>query len=156
MSCQTGDGLFYRCRDSAGNMAGTLSCHRTKEAAMTDRTRRRIATTVLAPAAALSGWAVIRLVGIDLDVSTDRGTVGPADVLAAALAGALVGWLVVRLIERFSRSPHRTWAFVASTALAVSMIGPSYFADGASAVALMSLHVVTAVVVIVGFAGTLP
>jgi hypothetical protein len=74
----------------------------------------------------------------------------------AALAGALGGWLVVRLIERRSRSPLRTWAVVGSTALAVSMIGPSYLADGASAVALMSLHLVTAVVVIVGFAGTLP
>ena len=123
---------------------------------MTNRTRRRIATTVLAPAAALSGWAVIRVSGIDLVVSTGRGTVGPADVLVAALAGALAGWLVVRLIERHSRSPLRTWAIVGSTALSVSLIGPSYLADDASAVALMSLHVVTAVVVITGFARTLP
>ena len=68
------------------------------------------------------------------------------------MAGALAGWLVVRLLEHHSRSPRRLWAFVCSTTLAVSMIGPSWFADGASAVALMSLHVVTAVVVVAGFA----
>jgi hypothetical protein len=38
----------------------------------------------------------------------------------------------------------------------VSVIGPAWFADGASSVALAALHVVTAVVVISGFAGTLP
>jgi hypothetical protein len=123
---------------------------------MTHRTRRRIATVVLAPAAALATWAFIRLFGIDLVVSTGDGSVGPADVFAAALVGGLGGWLVVHLLQRRSRHPRATWAFVGSTALAVSVIGPTWLADGASSVALISLHVVTAVAVISGFAGTLP
>ncbi len=121
---------------------------------MTHRTRRRIGTVVLAPAAALTAWAFIRLIGIDLVVSAGDGTVGPADVVVAALVGALAGWFVVRLLERHSRHPRLWWSFVGSTALAVSIIGPAWLADGASSVALIALHVVTAVVVISGFAGT--
>ena len=123
---------------------------------MSHPTRRRIATVLLAPTAALVTWGLIRLSGIDLVVTAGDGTVGPADVFAAALVGAAAGWLVVLLLERHSRHPRPWWAFVGSTALAVSMIGPSYLADGASAVALITLHIVTAVVVIVGFAATLP
>jgi hypothetical protein len=36
------------------------------------------------------------------------------------------------------------------------MIGPAWLADGADAMSLMSLHLVTALVVIGGFARTLP
>jgi hypothetical protein len=123
---------------------------------MTPRTRRRISTVVLAPIAALVAWAIIRRMGIDLVVSSGDGTVGATDVVAAALLGALAGWVVVRLVERRSRHPRRDWAIHGSTALAVSIIGPTWLADGASAVALTVLHVVVAVVVITGFAGTLP
>jgi Family of unknown function (DUF6069) len=63
---------------------------------------------------------------------------------------------VVRLLERLSRRPRRLWSFVGSTALAVSIIGPAWLADGASSVALIALHFVVAIVVISGFAGTLP
>jgi len=123
---------------------------------MTHRTRRRIATVVLAPFAALAAWAVIRLSGVDLVVSTGDGKVDPGDVFAAALVGALLAWGAARVLERRSRHPRAWWGFVASTALAASMIGPSRLADGSSAVALMVLHVVTALVVIVGFLGTIP
>jgi Family of unknown function (DUF6069) len=122
---------------------------------MTHHTRRRIGTVVLSPAAALAAWALIRLMGIDLVVSVGDGTVGPTDVFAAALLGALAGWGVVRLLERNSRYPRRLWLFLGSTALAVSVIGPTWFADGTSSVALIALHVVVAVIVIGGFGGTL-
>jgi hypothetical protein len=56
---------------------------------MTRRTRRRIVTTAVAPASVLAAWALIRLVGIDLEVSVGDGIVGPADVGVAALVGAL-------------------------------------------------------------------
>ena len=123
---------------------------------MTDRTRRRIATVVLAPAAALGAWAFLRLVGIELEVSTGNGTVGPVDAVVAALVGALGGWFVVRLVERHTRRPGFWWPPLGSTALAVSTIGPAYLSDGISAVALTGLHFVTAIVVITGFATTLP
>jgi hypothetical protein len=48
------------------------------------------------------------------------------------------------------------WARVSSTALAVSMIGPTWFADGTTSLALIGLHVVTAATVILGMLRTLP
>ena len=123
---------------------------------MTHHTRRRIVTVILAPVAALAAWGLTQLLGIGLDVTVGDGTVGPGDVFVYALVGALGGWAVVRLVEGHSRYPRSRWALIGSTTLAVSIIGPSWFADGAGAVALISLHVVTAVVVIIGFAATLP
>jgi hypothetical protein len=125
---------------------------------MTHRTLRRLSTVVLAPAAALAIWAVARLIGVDLVVLGPDGSVrlGPVDVVAAALAGAVAGWAVVWLLERRLQRLLMWWPFIGSTALAVSIIGPTWLADGASAVALISMHVVTAAVVISGFAKTLP
>ena len=125
---------------------------------MTHRTIRRVSTVVLAPAAALATWAVAQLVGIDLVVTGPDGdtSVGPVDVVAAALAGALAGWAVVWLLERHSERPVVWWPFIGSTALAISIVGPSWLADGTGAVALIAMHVVTAVVVIRGLAKTLP
>jgi predicted NBD/HSP70 family sugar kinase len=129
---------------------------RDKGEAMSHLTRRRIGTVVIAPAAALAAWACTQLIGVNLVVSAGDGKVEPDDVVAAALVGALAGWAVVRLLERRSRQPLRLWTLAGSTALAISVAGPAWVADGASAVALISLHVVTAVVVITGFARTLP
>ena len=92
---------------------------------MTQRHRRRIATLGLATVVALGAWVLIRLAGIDLVVSAGTDTVGPVDVGAAALAGAIAGWIVVGLLERYSRRPRARWPFVGSTALAVSIIGPT-------------------------------
>jgi hypothetical protein len=129
---------------------------RSMDVMQTTVTRRRIATVILAPVAALAAWAVVRLIGVDLVVSSGDGTVGPGDVLTAALFGALAGWLVVRVVERRSSRPRLWWARIGSTALAVSIIGPTWLADGASGVSLIGLHLVTAIVVIAGFFGTLP
>jgi Family of unknown function (DUF6069) len=123
---------------------------------MTHLNTRRAAIVVAAPAAALAAWALIRLIGVDLVLKSGRGTVGPADVLTAALVAALAGWLIVRQVERRSAQPQRLWALIGSTVLGASLIGPSWLADGASAVALICLHFVTAVVVVGGFAATLP
>jgi hypothetical protein len=43
-----------------------------------------------------------------------------------------------------------------STALAISITGPSYLADGISAVSLICLHVVVGVVLILGFTSFVP
>jgi len=125
---------------------------------MSYRTRRRIATVALAPVGALAAWALTQLVGIDLTVSGPDGptTVGPTSVAVVALVAALGAWLVVLLFDRYGRHPRGWWAFVGSTTLAVSGLGPSYRSDGLSALALMFLHFVAAIVVILGFAGTLP
>lgn len=81
---------------------------------------------------------------------------GPSDVAIAALAGALGGWFVIRQLESHTDKPLAWWGFIGSTALSVSTIGPGYFADGASLVALLGLHFLVAITVITGFATTLP
>jgi ABC-type Co2+ transport system permease subunit len=118
-------------------------------------TRRRLITVVLAPAAALVAWGILKAFGADL-VLKDGRTVDASDVVLAAVVGAIAAWLVVRWIERHSRRPRSVWAFVSSTALAISGIGPSYRADGVTALLLFGLHFVTAVVLIAGFMRTLP
>jgi hypothetical protein len=114
---------------------------------------RRLVTTLLAPGAALLAWSAFRLLDVDF-VLKSGDEVGAVDVIIAAVAGSIGGWLVLRLIERRTERPRATWSLVSSTALAVSVIGPTWLADGSTAVALITLHVVTAAVVIGGFAGT--
>jgi hypothetical protein len=98
-------------------------------------------------AAALAGWAVVRLAGVGLAVQS--GPVGPAAVLATALVAGLGAWGVSTLLARAGRA--RWWPFAGSTALAISVMGPSYQADGAAAVALIGLHFLVALVLILGF-----
>jgi hypothetical protein len=116
--------------------------------------KNRIATVIAAPAIALLGWAVFRLLGVEF--VTDTQTVGPVDAAAAALVAALAASGVVALLERRSTRPQRSWALIGSTALSISIVGPNWLADGATAAALIALHVVVAIVVITGFARTLP
>jgi hypothetical protein len=118
-------------------------------------TRRRLIAVGLAPAAALAAWGVGRALGADF-VLKDGTTVDAGDVVLAAVVGALAAWLVARWMERHSGRPRSLWAFVSSTALAASGIGPSWLADGVTALSLFGLHFVTAVVVIAGFMRTLP
>jgi Family of unknown function (DUF6069) len=104
-------------------------------------TRGRLITVGLAPAAALAAWGIERSLGADL-VLKDGTSVGAGNVVLAAVIA--------------SSRPRAVWAFVGSTGLAVSGIGPSWLADGATALLLFGLHFVTAVVVITGFMRTLP
>ncbi|HZQ64676.1 MAG TPA: DUF6069 family protein [Gaiellaceae bacterium] len=123
---------------------------------MTRGTRIRIATVVLAPAAALAGWGPARLAGVDLDVSVGDGRVGAGDVVAAALLAALAAWVVVRVLERRTRQPLRWWPLAGSTALGASLAAPNWLAGEPSVYVLGGLHVLVAAVVISGFARTLP
>jgi uncharacterized protein DUF6069 len=118
-------------------------------------TRDRLITVGLSPAAALAAWEIERSLGADL-VLKDGTTVGAGNVVLAAVIGAVAAWFVMRWIERNSSRPRAVWAFVGSTGLAVSGIGPSWLADGVTALLLFGLHFVTAVVVITGFLRTLP
>jgi ABC-type Co2+ transport system permease subunit len=122
---------------------------------MPDLINRRAVVIVLAPAAALATWAVARLAGADL-VLKSGSTVNAASVFAAAVLAALAGWFVARLLERRTTRPRYWWALLSSTALAVSITGPTWLADGVSAVALIALHLVTGAFVIAGIARTLP
>jgi len=118
-------------------------------------TRRRLITVGVAPVAAVAAWGIEKSLGADL-VLKDGTTVDAGNVVLAAVIGAVAAWLVVGWIERHSSRPRAVWAFVGSTGLAVSGIGPSWLADGVTALLLFGLHFVTAVVVIAGFMQTLP
>jgi hypothetical protein len=117
---------------------------------------RRISTVCFAPAAALAAWGLFRAVGVSFHVSTGSGRVGAAAVVFGATVAALLGWVVVHVLERHAPRPRIWWARVGSTCFAASIAGPASLADGGSSVALMTLHLVTAVVIVVGFAATLP
>ena len=117
---------------------------------MRTTTRSGLAVVAAAVATALVGWAVIRLLGVDLTLKEGAAMshVGPVDVLLASLVAGLAAWAVHALLDRTGHT--RWWPFVASTALA------SYLADGIAAVALICLHVAVGVVLIAGFARFMP
>lgn len=114
---------------------------------------RRAGVVAVAAVAALVIWAVVRLLGVDLTVriGQDSSQVGAIDVLVETLLASLAAWGVHRVLARTARTA-RWWPFVGSTAIAVSMIGPTYFADGVNGVALISMHLVVGAILIKGFA----
>jgi Family of unknown function (DUF6069) len=61
----------------------------------------------------------------------------------------LAAWVVHALLARTPRTA-RWWPFVGSTAIAVSMLGPSYLSDGTAAVALTAMHLAVGAVLIKG------
>ena len=123
---------------------------------MQTTTRDSLAVVAAGMAAGLVVWAVVRLLGVELTVESGAGTaqVDVVDVLLTTLVVGLAAWGVFALLPRWRRA--RWWPFVGSTALAVSMLGPSYLADGGSAVALICMHVVVGVALIAGFMRAVP
>jgi hypothetical protein len=114
---------------------------------------RGIAVVGAGSVAAIAVWSGARLADVELLVGRegDLGPVGVADVLVATVLAGLGAWVVRALLEG-RQDGDRLWPFIGSTALAVSMIGPSWFADGASAMFLMAMHFATGIVLIYGFA----
>lgn len=106
--------------------------------------RRRARVVLGAVIAACGVWAVLRLAGVDLDVTTasGRSAVGlPAVALAALVAGS-AGWALLAALERWAPRPHRAWRVLAGGVLAVSLLGPVAFAPSPTAVGgLVALHV---------------
>ena len=119
-------------------------------------TRNSLAVVAAGMAAGLVVWAVVRLLGVDLTVESgsDTSQVTVADVLVTALIAGLLAWGVFTLLLRWRRA--RWWPFVGSTALAISIIGPSYLADGISAVSLICMHIIVGAVLITGFMRAAP
>jgi hypothetical protein len=125
---------------------------------MKTTTRGSLAVVAAAVAAALVAWAVIRLVGVALTLKDGASSAGSrvdaVDVLLTSLVAGLAAWGVYALLAHWRRA--RWWPFIGSTALAVSITGPSYLADGTSAVALICLHLIVGVVLIMGFMRFVP
>ena len=89
---------------------------------------------------ALAIWALARLLDVELTAGkgAEASAVGAGDVLVTALLAGLAAWGVHALLVR--RGVARWWPFVGSTALAVSVIGPTWLADGLAAVVLIAMH----------------
>jgi hypothetical protein len=120
---------------------------------MTMRSRRSAGVVAAAMAVALAIWALARLLGATLTVGkgADASQVGAAEVLVTALLAGLAAWGAHALLAR--RGAARWWPFVGSTALAVSVVGPTWLADGVAAVVLIGMHLAVGAVLIAGFAG---
>jgi Zn-dependent alcohol dehydrogenase len=115
---------------------------------------RSVGIIGVAAASALVIWAAARLLGIELTVGKgpDASQVGVVDVLLTTVVAGLLAWGTHRLLARSVRT-LRWWPFVGSTAIAVSMLGPSYLADGAAAAAaLIAMHLAVGAVLVYGFA----
>jgi Family of unknown function (DUF6069) len=127
-----------------------------KEGPMLYSTRRNLIVIGSGAAAALAVWTLFRLIGVEPTVGKgeDVSSVGPIDVAIAAFVAGLGAWFVYTLLAR--RRLVHWWPFIGSTALAISMIGPSYQSDGASAMALMCMHFAVGIVLIAGLMGRLP
>jgi hypothetical protein len=120
---------------------------------MTMRSRSSAGVVAAAMAVALAIWALARLLGATLTVGkgADASQVGAAEVLVTALLAGLAAWGAHALLAR--RGAARWWPFVGSTALAVSVVGPTWLADGVAAVVLIGMHLAVGAVLIAGFAG---
>jgi hypothetical protein len=113
--------------------------------------KRTSGVVAVAAAAALIIWAVARLLGVDVEVELggEIRQVGPVDILATTIVAGLAAWVVYSFLARTPRTA-RWWPFVGSTALAISMLGPSYQSDGAAAIALIAMHLAVGAILIRG------
>jgi Family of unknown function (DUF6069) len=92
--------------------------------------QRTAGVIAVAAAVALALWAAARLLGVDLnvDLGGEVRQVTPADVLIATIVAGLAAWVTHSILARTPRTA-RWWPFIGSTAIAISMIGPSYQSD---------------------------
>jgi hypothetical protein len=99
----------------------------------------------------LVAWSFVRLIGIELILKEDAAmeSVGAIDVVVATTLAGIAAWGVHTLLTRFDKA--RYWPFVGSTVLAISINGPSWFADGETTIALIAMHFAVGVVLITGF-----
>jgi Family of unknown function (DUF6069) len=123
----------------------------TRQATVHGSRRRRAAIVATAALVALAIWGLARLLGVELTVGKGHqaGPVGAADVLVAVLLAGLAAWRVQRLLAR--RGAAGWWPLVASTALAGSVIGPTWLADAMASVVLIGIHLAVGLVLIAGF-----
>jgi hypothetical protein len=125
-------------------------------------TRRDRVLTVATPAiAGLVVWIVARLLGQDL-TTTQAGsdgltTIGPVIVVATSLVFGLIAWSVLALLEWLTHRARRTWTVPGPVVLLLSLAGPLTRAGGpATAIALLSEHLVVGGVLIAGLLRTSP
>ena len=122
----------------------------TKQATVNGSRGRSAAIVATATLVALVTWGLARVLGVELTVGKggQASLVGAADVLVAVLVAGVAAWLVQRFLAR--RGAAGWWPFLGSTALAISIIGPTWLADGAASVVLIGMHLAVGLVLIAG------
>ena len=123
----------------------------TRQATVNGSRGRSAAIVAAATLVALAIWGLARVLGVELAVGKgdQASLVGAADVLITVLLAGVAAWLVQRLLAR--RGAAGWWPFLGSTALAISIIGPTWLADGAASVLLIGMHLAVGLVLIAGF-----
>lgn len=115
--------------------------------------RRIMGTAAVAAAAATAVWLLwTQAGGVDLEVRSGGGTqqIGIGSVLVSSLLIALAGGALLRWWEGRSERGTRRWTMLAVGIAVVSLITPTSALTVAAGLGLASLHVVVAVLVIVG------
>ncbi len=110
-----------------------------------------VGIVVAATVAALGGWLVWQVAGVDLTVrSADQvRDVGAGSVGITALLAALAGVGLIRLLAKRDTG-LRTWTIVAGVVWTVSMLGPSGATTLSAGLSLASLHLLVGAIVVFG------
>ncbi|MEO3922341.1 DUF6069 family protein [Micromonosporaceae bacterium B7E4] len=114
---------------------------------------RRLGVLGMAAVAAEAAFFVLRdAAGIELAARSGSSVteVGPVAVAATAILAALAGWGLLALLERFTTRARLIWTLVAVGFFVVSLLGPAGGVDPGARLGLAVLHLVPAVVLIVG------
>lgn len=113
----------------------------------------RLAAVLAATAAAVAVWAVAHVL-LDVDLTTQSGEVGLADVAVATPVIGLIAWGVLAVLERGSAHPRRAWTITACAVFLLSLAGPLGGEGTSAKVVLLCLHLMVALVIVPGYAYT--
>lgn len=115
-------------------------------------------TGLLAAVVAAVACGVIRTIGVAVGAVPSGYTIlQPARIIVVAVLVALVATALLAALARWTRRPVRTFRIIAVVFLIVSLLGPlgaggdpsaAGHADGATVVAMLLMHVVTAAIIV--------
>ena len=110
-----------------------------------------VGIVVAATVAALGGWLVWQVAGVDFTVrSADQvRDVGAGSVGITAMLAALAGVGLIRLLAKRDTG-LRTWTIVACVVWTVSMLGPLGATTLSAGLSLASLHLLVGAIVVFG------
>jgi Family of unknown function (DUF6069) len=127
--------------------------------ALTQRPSRRskpigelavVIAVLLAAVATWTLWAQVGGVELTVQSGDDVRTVGVGSVVAVAAIMPIAGVLLLRALEAILSRGMRWWTAIACTVTLISMLGPLGATSATAGVALASLHLLVAAVVIFG------
>jgi hypothetical protein len=118
---------------------------------MNDR-QTAIVSILLAVVVAVLVWLVFVVSGVNpfVTMGGEEQEIGVIETVLSTVGAGLAAWGARIFVVRLGQS--RWWPFVGTTALALSMLGPTYMADGISIFALSCLHFAAGIPLILGLA----